>query len=328
MSTNSTKNNEDQEIDLAMVSKKIGGFFQNLNTSIFKAIQFCLKKKIIIGTLLILGVGIGMYLDNSQKTYDHQIIVMPNFGSTDYLYSKVELLNSKIKEGDTMFLKRIGIKDPKKISKLEIKPIIDVSRFIENKEENFEMLKLLAEDGDLKKIVEEDLTSKNYTYHLISYSTKGMSTVEKTVKPLMAYFEESEYFKIVQKEYLNNTILKMKANDLTIGQIDGILNQSSNSGIGNNTKNDKMVFYTGDTQLNDVLKTKDELLKQQAYYRIALIDFTKIVKVISLTNNKINTKSLNGKQKIILPLLFIFIYILIYFFGAFYRKQSLLAKQN
>jgi hypothetical protein len=45
-----------------------------------------------------------------KKVYDHELIVQPNFGSTDYLYSKVELLASKINERDTVFLKSIGIK--------------------------------------------------------------------------------------------------------------------------------------------------------------------------------------------------------------------------
>jgi hypothetical protein len=45
-------------------------------------------------------------LDKSRTAYDHEIIVMPNFGSTDYLYGKVALLNAKIKENDSLFYKK------------------------------------------------------------------------------------------------------------------------------------------------------------------------------------------------------------------------------
>jgi len=277
--------------------------------------------------LLIVGVGVGLFLDKTLKTYDHQIIVIPNFGSTDYLYSKVNLLNSKLKEDDTLFLKRIGINDPKKISKIEIKPIIDIYKFVENKERNFDMLKLLAEDGDLKKIVEDNLTSKNYSYHLISYTSKDISSTEKTLNPLMAYFNESDYYKAVQKEYLNNIQIKMKANDTTIAQIDGVLNQFSNT-VGSNQKSVNLVYYNENTQLNEVIKTKDVLINEQGSHRLELINLNKIVKEISFTLNIKNIKSVNGKLKFILPLLFIALFLIGHFFIAFYRKQSLLAQQN
>jgi hypothetical protein len=45
------------------------------------------------------------YLDKTQKKFDHQIIVTPNFKSTDYLYSKINLINSKIIERDIAFFK-------------------------------------------------------------------------------------------------------------------------------------------------------------------------------------------------------------------------------
>ncbi len=325
MSTNSHKNNEDQEIDLSMVSKRIGGFFRNLNTSIFLGIQFCFKKKWILGPLFIAGIALGMYLDDTSKIYDHQIIVKPNFGTVDYLYSKVELLNSKIRERDTLYLKSIGIKKPKKLSKITIKPVLDVYKFVENKEQNFEMLKLFAEDGDLKKIVEENMTSKNYMYHQISYITRDSTSAEKTLNPLLAYFNNDDYFKILQKENLNNIMLKMQANEITLAQIDAILNKT---GSTNNGNNDKMVFNSGDSQLDDVLKTKDEMQRQQGYFRIALIEGTKIIKDISSTINKKNTESVNGKMKLVLPFLFIFLYIMIYLFIENYKKQKALAKQR
>lgn len=327
MSTNSPKNTEDQEIDLLLISKKIGGFFQSLNSLVFSGIQFVFRNIIVLVVLLIVGVGIGLFLDKTLKTYDHQIIVIPNFGSTDYLYSKVNLLSSKIKEDDTLFLKRIGINEPKKILKIEIKPIVDIYKFVENKERNFDMLKLLAEDGDLKKIVEDNLTSKNYSYHLISYTSKDISSIEKTLNPLMAYFNESDYYNAVQKEYLNNIQIKMKANDTIIAQIDGVLNQFSNT-VGSNQKSDNLVYYNENTQLNEVIKTKDVLINEQGLHRLELINLNKIVKEISFTLNIKNIKSVNGKLKFILPLLFIALFLIGHFFRAFYRKQSLLAQQN
>lgn len=327
MSTHSPKNPDDQEIDLSLISKKVAGFFQNMNASLFSKIQFLFKNMVVLLILLIVGVGLGFFLDKTLKTYNHQIIVLPNFGSTDYLYSKVNLLNSKIQEDDTLFIKQIGIKEPKKITKIEIEPIIDIYRFIENKEQNFEMLKLLAEDGDLKKIVEDNLTSKNYSFHLISYTTKDISSTEKSLNPLMDYFNNSDYYNVIKNEYLNNIQIKMKANDTTIAQIDGVLNQFSNT-VGSNQKSDKLVYYNENTQLNEVIKTKDALINEQGVHRLELINLNKIVKENSFTLNIKNLKSVNGKLKFIFPLLFIGLFLIIHSFRTFYRKQSLLAQQN
>ena len=103
MSTNVPQNKEDQEIDLVQVFKKIGNFFERINTGIFNCIQFFIKKAIIISILLVIGVGLGIYLDKTKKTYRSSNIVMPNFESTDYLYSKINLIESKISERDYCF---------------------------------------------------------------------------------------------------------------------------------------------------------------------------------------------------------------------------------
>ena len=325
MSTNSN-NNDNQEVDLTMISKGIGNFFQNINTSIFKSIQFGLKHKFIIGFLFILGVGLGVYLDTTNKTFDHQIIVQPNFGSTDYLYSKVDLIDSKIKENDTVFLKSIGIDDASKLAKIEIKPVVDIYKFINNSELNFDLLKLMAEDGDIKKIVEEKATSKNYIYHNISFSTKKIISTKKTIEPLLNFLNDNDFYSKIQKEYIANVQLKMKQNDITIAQIDGFLNNFSNA--ANNPKTNSVVYYNENSPLNDVIETKGKLVNEQGNYRINLVGYDKIVKENSQTINIENNKSVNGKMKLVLPFLFILLFILVQYFISFYKKQLLKSKEQ
>ena len=151
-----SQNTEDQEIDLSQISKKIGNFFEKISTSIFRGFLFFKRNILWVGILFILGLGIGLYLDRTTKVYDNEIIVSPNFGSIDYLYAKIDLISSKINDNDTIFLKEVvGIKEPKKLKKIKIKPITDVYKFINNSDKNFEFVKLMAEDGDINKIVNE-----------------------------------------------------------------------------------------------------------------------------------------------------------------------------
>jgi len=316
-----SQNTEDQEIDLSQISKKIGNFFEKISTSIFRGFLFFKRNILWVGILFILGVGIGLYLDRTTKVYDNEIIVSPNFGSIDYLYAKIELISSKINDNDTIFLKEIvGIKEPRKLKKIAIMPITDVYKFINNSDKNFEFVKLLAEDGDIKKIVKENLTSKNYPYHLISFTTDKQTSNGKTVEPILNFLNNSDYFKIIQKEYLNNVKVKMVENDSIISQINGLLNAFSMTANGSQ-KSDKLVYYNENSQLNEVIKTKDGLVNEQGSHRIELVNFDKIVKDNSITLNIKNTQAINGKMKFILPLLFIAIFILVGYFKSYYKNQ-------
>nr|WP_315179380.1 hypothetical protein [uncultured Flavobacterium sp.] len=321
MNKNQPNNQEDQEIDLTQISKKIGRLFESINTFLFRCIQFFVKNAIVILILLAIGVGLGFYLDVTKKTYDHQIIVTPNFESTDYLYSKIDLIESKIKEQDTVFLKEIvGIKNPKEIIKIDIKPITDVYKFIENKTENFELIKLMAEGGDIKKILEDNLTSKNYSLHTITFKTKSQTNNTETVQPILIYLNETDYYKKVQKETVNNIQIKMIQNDTIISQINGVLNGFSNM-VNGAQKSDKLVYYNENTQLNDVIKTKETLINEQGIHRIELVGLDKIIKDNSSTLNIENTNSVNGKLKLVLPVLFLLSFILIRLFLAYYKIQ-------
>lgn len=321
MNNNSnTTNSGDQEIDLSQISKKIGTITQSFFDKIFDGIIFFKKNIIIISILFIIGAGLGYYMDKSKKIYDHQMIVIPNFESVDYLYSKVGLVDSKIREQDILFLKGLGIKDPKKLLKIEIEPIIDVYRFVENNEQNFQMIKLMADNGDIKKILESNVTSKNYKYHLVSFTTVDSISKNEIIKPLLDLFNSSDYFKKVQKERVENLVLKIKSNEETIGQINGILNQFSGT-FGANQKNDKLIYYNENTQLNEVIKTKEQLVQEMGYLKVQLQNYSNIVKESSSVMNIRNTKLINGKMKLVLPVLFIGLFMASGMFIAFYKRQ-------
>lgn len=323
-------NNQDQEIDLSLLTKKIGNFFESISTSIFKGILFIKKNIIKFGVLFILGAVLGYFLDTNSNSYDSEVIVAPNFGTTDYLYSKIDLLQSKVKNGDTIFLKSIGIKNPDELALIEINPIIDIYSFVNNSTitvnnaqntQNFELVKLLSEDGDIKKVIKDKLTSKNYGHHTIHLISSKKVSEKETIQPILNYLEQNQYFQDVRKIQLNNINIKMQENIGIVAQINALLNQFSNSN-SNNQKSDKLVYYNENTQLNDVIATKNNLVIEMGVQRMDLINLNKIVKDISKTLNIKNTSGTNNKMKLILPLLFCSLFICYSFFIAFYRKQS------
>jgi uncharacterized membrane protein len=323
MSTNVPQNQEDQEIDLFQISKKIGTLFQELNAFIFRCIQFFIRNGIIILILLIVGFGLGYYLDKNQKKYDHQIIVAPNFKSTDYLYSKIDLLASKISEKDTIFLKSIGIHNPLQLTKISIEPIVDVYKLVSSNAQNFELLELMAQNGDLKTIVKESATSRNYNYHTIILSTNKVSNQKEIICPIMDYLNTSSYFGKVQKISIGNIEQRIKEKETTIVQIDTILNTFSNR-KGGVQRSDKLIYYNENTQLNSIIKTKDSLVNVLGALKIDLFNSRKVINDNAVILNIKNSKSINGKMKLVLPLLLFSLFIFIRLFLLFYRKQSLI----
>ncbi len=328
MNTDDNKNLDDQEINLDIVSKKISGFLQSMNRNIFLMIQFVLKHIILLGFLILVGFGTGLYLDKTQKTYKSSIIVRPNFESTDYLYSKIELLNAKIKDNDTLFLKSIGIQNPSKLMNIEISPIVDIYKFISgtgNKEndQNFQILKLMAEDGDITKIISEKTTSKNYAFHKITYNTKALASRKEIIEPLLNYLDKNMYYSNVKKIYVNNILVKIEANKSIISQIDGLLNNFSSQNA-TDQRNDRLVYYNENTQLNDLINTKNALVAETGQLQLEIQSLDRIIKENSSTINIRNTKSINGKLKFVLPFLFVFGYLVFFFFLSFYKKQAVI----
>jgi hypothetical protein len=328
----STQNNQDQEIDLSLLTKKIAGIFESLLSFIFNCILYVKKNIIILGLLFVVGAVLGYLSDDSNNKYDNDIIVSPNFGSTDYVYDKVGLLNAKIKQNDSTFLKSIGILEPKKIE-----PIIDIYNFVNNNSgssannaqnsQNFELVKLLSEDGDIKKVIKDELTSKNYSQHTIHISTRGLASNKNTIDPILMYLNKSDFYEKYQKTYVDNINNKMKQNEVIISQIDGVLNQFS-SNTANNQKSEKLVYYNENTQLNDIINTKNALINENGYQRNQLVSLDKIIKEKSRIINIKNTKGLGNKLTLVLPIFFIFVFVCYKFFISFYRKQAAKISNN
>ncbi|MDQ6528586.1 hypothetical protein [Flavobacterium sp. LHD-85] len=327
MSTKVPQNQEDQEIDLVQISKKISDFFERLNRSIFNSIQFFLRNWIIVLVLIVTGFAIGWYLDTTRKTYSNQIIVEPNFESVDYLYSKIDLLQSKLISNDTVFLKNVvGVKKPKLIKRILIRPIVEAYKFVENKERNFQLLELMAENGDINKILVDTITSKNYRYHTISFTTSKIGNDSDFATPILNFLNNSEYFNAIQKIELKNLQSNIVQNDSIIKQINTVLSNFSN--VAKGTRNDKLVYYNENTQLNDLIKTKQTLIEDQGRNRLKLISYNKTIKEISSTINVESKKSINSKLKFYLPFLFILLFVLLNSFKAFYKKQLLLVEKE
>ena len=318
-----------QEVYLSDISQKIKGYFVKVNDSFFDAILFAKRNIIIIALLIAAGVGLGIYRDSGTKSYTHKIFVIPNFGSVDYLYEEVEAINTKIKEHDTVYLKQLGITKPKYLSKIEIEPVVDIYEFIDDtKDENetdrkFQVFKLISEGGEMGKMLEDPTTSKNYKNHIITITTKGRISPREIIAPVLTHFNANPYLKQLQQEYINNIKQKTAATKVIIEQIDHEVNDVSAPAA---RENRNLTFYSDNRPLHELLRIKEKLIREEGQNRINLLNYDKVVKDSGTLLNIKTTTVTDGKSAIILPLLFLFIFLCIVRFRMYYRSQ--LAKRN
>ena len=313
MSTNS----QEQEIDLSQIGKSISKVFQNIINTCFDLLFFVQKKIIIIVALFILGVGLGIYLDK-EPNYTSDIVVIPNFGSNEYLYDKVNLISLKLKEKDEAFFKAIGISNIKDFNSIDIQPVTGIYNFInsESQKENFELIKLMAEDGDVEKIIKDDVTSRNYYLHNINIKTTIAYDKKDLIEPILKYLQQTEYFTKLQKVYQSNLVEKVEANKLLIAQIDQIILSLTQN------KNGGGVTISQDSGLSELIQKKDQLIYENQTLSIHKLEYDKVIKDQDISLNQMNTKGVNNKMKIILPFLFVSLFLLGYWFSQAYKQQK------
>ena len=325
MSTNS----QDQEIDLGQIGKGIKNFFNGIVNSIFDFIFFVKKKIVIIGGLFVVGVVLGYFLDQNTKKYTSEIIVAPNLGGSDYLYAKINLIKSKLKEDDKTFFKSIGISNTENILNIKIEPIIDIYAFVNTSQaiaenaqntQNFELIRLLAESEDINKVIEDEKTSKNYPHHKISIIT--LKKVEgDIIKSILNYLNSDKYLNKLLAITKENVLIKMKKNEEQILQVDNLIKQISIN-LAREKSASNLVYNNENNEINNLFAFKNGLINEIATQRITLENIKLYIRDVSTTTNIVESNGVNNKLKLLLPLVFVFLYLFGYFFKSLYDRQS------
>lgn len=302
MSTHS----QDQEIDLGQIGKGISNFFKGIIDSFFKFLFFLKKKFILILLLAIIGVVAAFLLGSKQ--YTHEISVLPNFKSNEYLYAKIIQINTKLREKDRAFFSQIGIQHSDRIKKIEIEAYPALFPFVNDKENenNFELIKLMTEEGGVEKIMNEESIGINYYHHKITITSEGMLSKEAFIAPLLKYLNTSPYFEAQQKINLKNVQNKIILNDSLIAQIDKIIDLlSSNS-------SNVTVSISEKNSLPELVQKKDELIYANQSLLIKQSLYDQIIKEESSVINIRKFDLLLLNPKVFFPLVLILGYLMGY----------------
>ena len=317
--------NTSEEIDLGYIFKKSNDFFKSLLRLFFLIVAFFLKYIVIVIILLIVGVAIGYFQDKKKdKILDNELIVIPNFESADYLYSKVEALNNKKKAEDSLYFKSFLGDEFDNFIKIEIEPIVDVYAFMAEKKENLETLKVLYDDKDLDKFLISKSLSKHYKYHQITIKTKGENYKEVSDK-ILDYLNDNEHFKNYQIAGIEDAKIQIMQNERMISQIDSILKNVANEG---SKKNSPSVFINSQSELYQLVNVKQFLLEKRIDLQKEAIDQNQIIKLVSGNYGLVKGNLFSFSNKIKMPLLLILLFSGFFFLGYIYRKMKYFAETD
>lgn len=303
--------NIEKEVDVIDLGKSIKSLIYGLSKGLLDFSLFIKRRALIISVIVVVAFGIGYTGDKLLQKFQSYVIVSANFESSDYLYNTINLLNSKVKQKDKKFFEKIGIKNYENIVEIDVEPVIDVYHFISLNPQNFEMIKLLAEDGDTNETIKDLTTSKNYAAHQIKVVTDDDVVSKGVIQNILKYLNSNEYHDNLRLATIRNIDFRIESNKQMIAQIDKIVEEFSKSNE-QSSKNvsDKLVYYNDNMQLNDIIATRNELVVQQGNLILDKAAFSQFIKEKSTTLNVRDNKSITSKLKIVLPILVLFIFFL------------------
>ncbi|WP_396144719.1 hypothetical protein [Flavobacterium sp.] len=322
MSNKNEQNNIPEEIDLynlrAVISKAI-------NNLVMNTFLFFKKNAYKLVLLLFCGALLGGFADYLFRSYVAEVVVNSNFTTNDYLYSRVDQLNNHFIQNKN---KELPISIYKKFSRIEVEPVIDVYSFVSNttlnvannaqNSQNFEMLKLMAEKGDINKIIEDEITSKNYYFQKINIISKE-KVDEKDIKSIIKHLNKDTYFDSILHLNIENIKERIVKRDSTISQINKLI-QSYSSSIASG--NASVMFKNENSEVNSLINQKNELIQKIEQDKLSLISQNKIIKENTIVYNKINDKGIANKLKFLFPVLFIFLFFVIDYLKYLNKKSQ------
>lgn len=303
MSENIRQNNTSEEIDLGVLLQKIKEFFKWIIKGIYNIILFYRKYAVILLILIIIGFGAGYFLDVSQsKTFKNEVIVVPNFGSVDYLYTSIEELEAKRNARDVDFFKAMGMDSVNYFSGIEIEPIADIYSFLRKDPANLDAFKVLKSNTSMLEDLE---TAKQYKFHKITLFTKSRKNSARVVSKILGFLNKNDYYNAIKEDVRSNIGDRIETNKQTIGYINDILRLHGNDSVNRFLPEENIFFFGGESQtgaMGKLVIPQQELFKEIDELTIRAIDEDKVIKDVAIKTN-IPKKGITTSKKWLFPLL-------------------------
>ncbi|WP_312355949.1 hypothetical protein [Empedobacter sp.] len=314
---NSNNQENGQEIDLVFLFKKIKELFIKIELLIYKSLRFLIKNIVYFITIILIGAGLGYFIErNTQSVKESVITVIPNFGSADYLYNELEVINQT---KNSIKLNRPEIKD---LIDIKIEPVYELNDLFISKNNNDlkqDFLKTFFENSDkIKKEMSDDKLKSIYKTHLITIKTKESKNTKKIIEYVFNRLNTNKYY--LEKGNKEKKML-LERNELlknSIYQIDKILN---NLGENSSPKRDeKGVNISTYNEIGRMLDQKNEFMTELSINSDKIIESKSTIFTLDSSINMDEKKDMKSNYKLILPILFLLFFLFLTYYKYLKNK--------
>ncbi|MDC0008107.1 hypothetical protein OAE12_00180 [bacterium] len=318
------------EIDLGQLLLLIKKGFKGLGNVVLLIFLFFKRNLFILLGLVLLGVGISFGLNNLlSKKWKTEVIVRPNFESTDYLEDVVAEIKANLKTKNESFFKTLGVKlEDTKGFDLELETISDEELESDDKMKEqmsyLEALNNFKDEGFVKDILRSELTEKSILSYKLSFHYVDFNTGPDVVNKIVEYINTNEYFNKIKEVYLFNAKARIANNTELIKQINNVIATYSNSLKSDNSNADKG-FYVDKEPLNvsSLLSLKANLLKDIEEKNLELKQQSSVVNIINQGASQEVIKPFFDDRMFKIPL----VLVLGFLFYRFVRYLNIKAKE-
>ncbi len=319
------------EIDLLQVIQAITKGFKKLIIKVFEGIDFIKRNRLILLLLIIIGVGFGYYKQSNKitgKTTKILLYISPK--AVNYAYVQTELLDKKIKENDTLFLKNNGFSTGDvRITGIKLTPLLKFSDIVGTYGSTNKTFEALIKNlmFDKSNIIENFAT--DLREHILQIDLIGNDGY-KEVETLLTYFNETPLIKKLniqaqknntrELEIYNNTLLRIR-------EIMSVYSKSSTTVIAD--ENDKdLIVVDKNFSLDELLEKERNILRILRNLENEAIMTEKVITPVNpyvITN--IET-GLSGNSIVLYPILFVFLFLGVNFLKYTYNTLKAYIKHN
>ena len=285
------KNKKEEEVDLGSLFTVIGNGFRNFFNfiaSIFKGIFHKLILILIFFKLhfvkftiaVLLGGIVGFFLEkNKEIKFSSNLIVKPNFESTQLLYENINYYNDLVKQQNTKHLASIFKIDSSRaasLRKFEITPLTNSNDII-NAYDKFilDVDTLTVKSYDFQNF-EASFTDYDYLVHNIEVKATVSDIFKELENTIINSIEKNTFFtkiKNLTKENLNTKDSILKANFIEVDSLRNVYMRAIIEGAKNNSNgtNIDLGGESNATKENDLFEIDRKIIYDlsQTYQDIA-----------------------------------------------------------
>lgn len=308
--------NISDEIDLGHLFQMIGRGFNKLGIFFLRVFLYLKKNAIILASLVVLGAAIGYglkFISSDKMQID--VIVRPNLESKDYLYDVVSEIESNIKAKNESFFGEIGISlEEIKGFEVSIEPVKkDMEKAAEKQLDYLEILQKFQNTDLISDVLREELLKNTELNHRISFKFKETSGGKVAIK-LIDYINSNHYFKELLAVHTENSVVRIKQNEVLIAQIDTIIKgYSEKLSKPENTLDSGRLVLQNEESLNvaGLLSFKSRLIEDIETRKMELKELTSPIGVINFGKPHQVKKAFFGKKIILIPIVLVSLFFLI-----------------